>query len=233
MRGPAGAAIPLTAPLAVVSSWLDGDRGAHKAQGRPWALTPPRNRLDGVTVLGVRLLDDALEARLGEATAPGTRVRLGSNHITVAAPVRRTSTASWQELAQPTGERAWQFRVVTPAAIRRGNRTSPWLAPESVAHGLLDRWRILHPATAPALPERGFSPIWVSDIDGHSETAMLREQVVSGFVGRLRYVADEGPDARPAVAAFDALMAFAAYAGIGSHTTAGFGVIVPERTWPR
>jgi CRISPR/Cas system endoribonuclease Cas6 (RAMP superfamily) len=57
----------------------------------------------------------------------------------------------------------------------------------------------------------------------------LRQEVVSGFVGRIRYVCHQGTDAE--AAGFDALMAFAAFAGVGSHTTAGFGVMVPEPTW--
>jgi CRISPR/Cas system endoribonuclease Cas6 (RAMP superfamily) len=53
--------------------------------------------------------------------------------------------------------------------------------------------------------------------------------VVSGFTGRIRYVCDRGSDAEAGT--FGALLAFAAYAGAGSHTTYGFGVVSPETTW--
>jgi len=83
--------------------------------------------------------------------------------------------------------------------------------------------------------------VWVSDIDGRSEVQTLtrnvrrtdgwrlEDEVISGFTGRIRYVCDQGTGDE--AAAFDALMAFAAYAGVGSHTTYGFGVIRPEPTW--
>jgi CRISPR-associated endoribonuclease Cas6 len=132
-------------------------------------------------------------------------------------------------------------RFVTPACLRKQNRTSPWPAPESVARGLAERWHRLDPATSPPLPGHGTGPVWVSDIDGHNEVQLLtrrvrrdsrwqlEEEVVSGFVGRIRYVCHQGTDAE--AADFDALMAFAAFAGAGSHTTYGFGVVVPEPTW--
>ena len=101
---------------------------------------------------------------------------------------------------------------------------------------------MLHPATAPALPWRPSGcPVWVSDLDGRTEVQLLprtvrhdggqerHEEVISGFVGRVRYVCDQGSDAEAAV--FGALLAFAAYAGAGSHTAYGFGVTIPEPTW--
>ena len=55
------------------------------------------------------------------------------------------------------------------------------------------------------------------------------EEVISGFTGRIRYACDHGTEAE--AADFGALLAFAAYAGAGSHTTYGFGVLRPEPTW--
>jgi hypothetical protein len=110
-----------------------------------------------------------------------------------------------------------------------------------VARSLAERWHHVDPATAPPLPTPGAGPVWVSDIEGHSEVQILarrarrdgqpkmEEEVVSGFVGRMRYVCDRGTDAE--AADFDALVAFALFAGIGSHTTYGFGVVAPEPTW--
>jgi CRISPR/Cas system endoribonuclease Cas6 (RAMP superfamily) len=84
-------------------------------------------------------------------------------------------------------------------------------------------------------------PVWVSDIDGHSEVQILtrnvrrggqwhlEDEVISGFIGRIRYVCGRGSDAE--AADFDALMAFSVFAGVGSHTTYGFGVVAPELTW--
>jgi len=260
LEGPADAAIPLAAPLAVVSGWLDdqpgrpdadrrgGPRSGHDDQSRKWACGPLRaagppapGTPDAVTTLVVRLLDDNLSDRLLAAAGPGRVVRLGAHHYQVAGPIRRTASASWQDLRRWSGARAWQVRFVTPSCLRRNGRTSPWLAPESVARSLAERWHGLDPATAPPLPGHGAGPVWISDVDGRSEVQFLtrrvrrggrpqaEEEVVSGFVGRLRYVCDRGTDAE--AAGFDALMAFGLFAGVGSHTTSGLGVMVPEPTW--
>ena len=83
--------------------------------------------------------------------------------------------------------------------------------------------------------------MFVSDIEGRSEAHILTrraerggqwqfiDEVISGFTGRVRYACDQGTDTE--AADFGALMAFAAYAGAGSHTTYGFGVLRPEPTW--
>jgi CRISPR/Cas system endoribonuclease Cas6 (RAMP superfamily) len=70
--------------------------------------------------------------------------------------------------------------------------------------------------------------VWVSDVDGHSAALRLRDTVVSGFLGRVRYVCD-GSDEE--AAAVDALLAFARFAGIGSHTAFGLGSVEVNPTW--
>ena len=259
LAGPPDAPIPLAAPQAAVSGWLDdreegearpgGDvRSAHNGPARAWACGPMRmvppgqDDTEGTGLaMEVRLLDDSLAGRLARATAANRRVRLGAHHYRIAAPVRQTGWTSWAELCRWSGERAWQIRFVTPVCLRRGNRTSPWPAPESIARGLADRWRHLSPSTAPEAPARDGNPIWVSDLDGHSQTQILTRrarrngqwalvnETVSGFTGRIRYVCDRGSDAD--AAAFHALIGFAVYAGTGSHTTYGFGVVCAEPTW--
>lgn len=261
LSGPAGAAIPLAAPQAVVSGWLDDppSRGPEPAGGagtwsvhagavRGWACGPFRTvaAADGaadsvaVTIVQVRLLDDGLEGRLRDAVRPGRRVRLGACYYQVASPARLAARADWAALRSWAGERAWQVRFDTPVCFRRGNRTSPWPAPESVARGLAERWQRLHPATAPPPLGPGGGQVWVSDLDGRSQVQILArhgqrpgrraaQEIVSGFTGRIRYVCDRGSDEE--AGAFSALLAFAAYAGAGSHTTYGFGVVCPEPTW--
>lgn len=256
LAGPRDGAIPLTAPHAVVSRWLDdpGPRpgagpacGTGSGHGEPvkkWACGPlravPPGRHSAGIAVGVRLLDDSLADRLQAATAPGTTVRLGACHYRVSVPPRMTAAASWRELRHWPGTRAWQVRFVTPACARRRNRAAPLVAPEALARGLADRWRRLDPATALDVPWLGSGPVWVSDLDGHTEVQILTrrrrddhpaadDEVISGFTGRVRYVCDHGSDAE--AACFGALMAFAAFAGAGSHTAYGFGVVVPEPTW--
>ncbi len=254
LAGPAGVPIPLTAPHAVVSGWLDDSgaaapgapsaRSAHTDQARKWAFGPLRMATGSCTgvVMQIRLLDDTLGERLMAGAAPGTAVRLGSSHYRVCEQARPVERASWPELRAWPATRAWQVRFVSPACTRRRNRAAPLLLPDALALGLAERWRLLDPETAPVLPWLpGAGPVWVSDLDGHTEVRILsrtarrdgtwvrQEEVVSGFVGRVRYACDHGSDAE--AAAFGALLAFAAFAGAGSHTAYGFGVVAAEPTW--
>lgn len=257
LAGPADPAIPLTAPHAVVSRWLDDPgpsrnagtgsvvRSRHGDPVKKWACGPLRPLAPGPDgpgiALEVRLLDDVLAARLRAATAPGAVVRLGNCEYRVRAPARRNAQASWPELRRWAGTRAWQVRFVTPACARRRNRATPLLAPEALARGLADRWQQLDSATAPQVGWRGNGPVWISDLDGRSAVQVLsrrlrrdghaavEEEIISGFTGRVRYVCDHGSDTD--AAAFSALLAFAGFAGAGSHTAYGFGVVISEPTW--
>jgi CRISPR-associated endoribonuclease Cas6 len=258
LAGPANTAIPLTAPQAVVSRWLDDPPArrangtarlsGHADQARKWAWGPPRTLAPAGPAstatrlaLQIRIFDERLERRLNQAIQPGTHLRLGTAEFEILSSPELVERASWQSLRHWPGTRAWQIRFLTPTCFRRGNRTSPWPAPETLIRGLTDRWRRLHPQTSPEQPAPGPSPIWVSDIDGHSEAHTLtrnirkqgtwhrEDETISGFTGRLRYVCDTGTNDQAAT--FHALMNFAAYAGVGSHTTYGLGIIEPEPTW--
>ena len=257
LSGPADAAVPLTAPHAVISRWLDDPaprsgtspattpRSEHGGQVKKWACGPPRaltlREAGPGLALQIRLLDDSLATRLLAAARPSAAVGLGAARYQVCEPPRLTAQAAWPELRHWPGTRAWQVRFLTPACARRHNRVSPLLGPDALARGLAERWRQLHPATAPELTWRGTGPVWVSDLDGRSEVQVLsrrarrqhgparQEEIISGFTGRVRYVCDDGTDAE--AACFAALLAFATFAGAGSHTAYGFGTVIPEPTW--
>jgi CRISPR/Cas system endoribonuclease Cas6 (RAMP superfamily) len=71
--------------------------------------------------------------------------------------------------------------------------------------------------------------VWVADLEGrssrfslHGDVGSPKATVVSGFTGRVRYRCDG--DARQA-RAVDALLAFARFAGVGSHTAYGLGTV--------
>jgi CRISPR-associated endoribonuclease Cas6 len=230
LTGQARNPIPLEAPHAVVSRWLDTD---HKAPVKPYAVSPPRVTARE-TFLEVRLLDDTLAPRLQESAAPGTQVRLGSNFFTITTQPVQAKATPWPDLTHPAATpdpthpvppRAWWLSFLSPVTFRDGDRSSPWPAPESVTRSLADRWRALHPATAPHLTITGTRSLWVADLDGTSQPCRLAGRIVSGFVGRIRYVCD-GSDAE--AAAINALLRFAGYAGTGSHTAYGFGLTRTE-----
>ena len=224
LHGPTDTTIPFEAPHAVVSKWLDLD---HRSPVKPYSLLPPISR-GQATILTVRLLDDTLAEKLSASATPGTPVRLGRHHFTVPGPARVRHLTPWTELAASAPKRAWQIVYTTPATFRRRTRTSPWPAPDSILTSLASRWAKLRPDCAPELSRTTVATVWVSDVDGHSEPFPLKDTVVSGFLGRIRYVCDGNEaDARTA----SALFSFARYAGIGSHTAYGLGAVQVEDTW--
>lgn len=223
LTGPEHPAIPAEAPHAVVSRWLDTD---HRAPVKPYSIAPPASR-GRQTVLTVRLLDDDLAGVLLREASTGSDVRLGRHHFIVAAAPLARSVVAWPELEAAPVVRAWDVTFVTPATFRNGRRTSPWPAPSTVLDGLAARWAALR-GQAPGLTREGRASVWVSDVDGRSEPLELKQTVVSGFVGRVRYVSDGTEEE---AAATSALFAFAAYAGIGSHTAFGLGAVRLARTW--
>ncbi len=260
LAGPGDAAIPLAAPLAIVSGWLDdpprggvgagsvpGSRSGHGDQARRWAFGPLRTSGPGdsggaITVLQVRLLDDGLRDRLEAAVRPGAMIRLGEHQFQITEPPR--------ELDQVPRRRA-------PGRGRAGGRGSSGSSPRPACVAGTGPRPGRHPSRSPAAwpsagtgstqppplrcPHLAPGPVWVSDLDGRSDVHVLtrrvrkdgrwrfEDEMISGFIGRLRYVCDKGTDEE--AAAFDALMEFAVYAGVGSHTTCGFGVVVPEPSW--
>ena len=224
LDGPASSQIPVEAPHAVVSGWLDID---HKAPVKPYSLAPPRS-VGGFTALEVRLLDDGLASRLLGGAPSGGRVRLGRHWFTVIAAAALQVRTPWTDLHRRPPSRAWEVSYLSPTTFRRRTRTSPWPAPDSVLTSLASRWRAVSPATAPKVNQATARSLWVSDLDGRSETLQLRETIVSGFVGRVRYVCD---GSRVEAAAVDALFAFAEYAGVGSHTAFGLGTATVTPTW--
>jgi CRISPR-associated endoribonuclease Cas6 len=225
LDGPTDPGFPAEAPHAVVSRWLDDD---HNAQAKSFSIAPP-TRFGRFLVLHIRLLDDVLSGRLTEQAVVGSSVRLGRHPFTVAAPPTLVDGASWTDLASTPPARSWEVLYLSPATFRHRNRSSPWPAPASVLTGLSVRWRLLDPVTAPAPDPQTLRTVWVSDIEGRSEPFTLKQMIVSGFVGRLRYVCDGTPDQ---IAAVSSLFSFARYAGIGSHTAFGCGTVDVIHTRP-
>lgn len=254
LSGPVGVGVPLEAPHAVVSRWLDTD-GAHRAPVKPYAIGPPSVEGDR-TVLEIRLLDDRLSERLVGSAPAGAPVRLGRHRFRVAARPSPVDAVAWAELswrcsgpcAGPV-EQAWRVVFESPATFRSGNRSSPFPAPGAVLRGLLSRWRLLDPDSVPTPQGPEPRSVWVSDLEGRTVTVRRAGRILPGFVGEVRYVCDppegipDGPGTPSGGAGPEdpgnpgdrevvgSLLRFAEYAGVGSHTPFGFGTIRVDRVW--
>jgi hypothetical protein len=206
----------------------------HRSSLKPWSIAPLQ-LLDRATVVEcstrtrTRTHTHTAEQRLRTRVPSGRAVRFGAQFGRVTAAPRRAAHASWQQLATPTGQRAWTVRFLSPTTFRDRNRFSPWPDPFTVIRSLSARWtahaREHH--TLPALQPAELATIWVSDIDGANQVFPLVDMTVSGFVGRIRYVCED-----PTVAdTIDTLLRFAEFTGIGSYAPRGLGMVRLEPTW--
>lgn len=209
---------------AVACRWVDD---AHWASPKPWSLGGI-SALDGVQVCEVVTLTAEVARRLGDRVTPGSRIKLGKQHGTILTSPQPMATRDWARLAEPTAASAWQVSFLSPTSFSNGSRFSPWPDPTPMGRSLIQRWNAVHPYSKVVVEPNAWSKVWVSDIDGHSETLRPAGLTVSGFLGRIRYVCTD-----PVVAGvFDRLLQFAEFAGVGRYTTRGLGTVRLEPTWP-
>lgn len=211
---------------AVISRWFDPTREAHNAKVKPYAISPIGNGPKGPAI-EIGTITESAEVALHRAARPSRRLRFGSQLATIADPPTRIATETWTKLGTASAARAWCLQLLTPTTFRRRNRSSPWLAPETVLHGLADRWLAWSTLDAIELTRTELQSVWVTDLDGRNEVLQLNGSTVSGFVGRIRYECDDEKVAK----SVDRLLRLAAYIGVGSYTTKGLGVVRLEPTW--
>ncbi len=193
----------------LLASWLDSD---HRADRKAWSWKAT------TTGIEIGVLDDKVVERL--LAGAGRRVR-------------QVAAVAWSEVAAGPG-RAWAVEFVSPVTFRRGNRLLPWPSPSAVLGSLRADWRrFAAPHAGDLEVDLALDPVVVTDVRGASEVErfVLHERpdasgkrvpvqvTVGGFRGRVTY-AVEDPGLRDAVGK---LLAIAPYAGVGAHTTRGFG----------
>jgi CRISPR-associated endoribonuclease Cas6 len=210
---------------AAVSGWFDDGEAGHRVQVKPYAVSPPFASDRGAAI-SIGLIDDALADRLPTRAASGVTVRLGSVATRLNGPPRQVAASTWAQLGEPTSAEAWCLRFVSPTTFRRGNAFAPSPAPAAILGSLRRSWATFGPE--PVLLELSPDPVWLTDIDVTSQVVRVAGRTVSGFTGRLRFACDAGPEAARAV---NTLVGLAPYAGVGAHTTSGFGVTALESTW--
>ncbi len=211
---------------AVVSSWVDDGLAGHRTSPKPWAITPVFT-FDGVVALEFAALSDAAARTFRRAVRPGVALRLGAQRGEVLA-VRLIADEPWAALADGDAARKWAVTFETPTTFRRGSRSSPLPDPESVVRSMSSRWEALAPdgCALRRLGPTDVRSLWVSDIAGRNEVIDIGGTVVSGFLGSVRYRADDDAAAR----VFGALLRFGRVGGVGAYTARGLGVVrVEER----
>jgi CRISPR/Cas system endoribonuclease Cas6 (RAMP superfamily) len=213
---------------ALVSRWFDTAPASHHAAGKPYNVTPPAAHPTG-TSIEVGLIDDTLIDQIHTHAAPGTGIRLGTQHTHLTHPPTQLAGLAWTQLATTGTANAWCLRMLTPTTFRRGNAFTPWPAPHAILGSLRKTWLRHTPPDLPHLVlDLSTDPVWVTDLNGANQVVKVNNLTVSGFVGRIRFTCDGPPTT---AAAIDKLMRLAPYAGVGAHTTRGFGHVRLEPTW--
>ena len=155
---------------AVACSWFDdtdrddhGPVAPHRNSPKPWSIAPLQLH-DDVAVVQCSTHTDAVATRLRTRVRRGRAVRFGPQIGRVSDAPHPVARSSWQQLATPTGHRAWSIRFLTPTTFRSGNRFSPWPDPFAVIRSLSARWAAhagdQHPL--PTLPPTQLATIWIA-----------------------------------------------------------------------
>lgn len=204
---------------AAVSRWFDRTEEEHRDNVKPFALSPVSSRGDGTHDVGIEvaaLTDDAHE-RLDAGVATG-RIRLGSvtGSLGRPEPIHRES---WAELDRWSGAQEWLLRFHTPVTFRQRDRSQPWPAPSAVLRGLSESWNRWSGLPERRLTYQQVDDVWVTEIDGHTETVIVGPMELTGFVGEIAF------RTTPAQAALvDPLMRLATFSGVGTAKHKGLGV---------
>ncbi|RAY16858.1 hypothetical protein DPM19_01440 [Actinomadura craniellae] len=252
---PAGPRPPVPPPHtgpAVNAAFLAALRGAGEADlsaalhetkpPKPYALTPlvdERNRLAGSSSERVRfevgVLADPLTGPVLQALAATPQMRVARCLYEVAA-VELAGAETYPDLlaaARPANR--WHLDVRTPVAFFTAReegvrRARPFPEPEWVLADLYRRWSAFGVPLEEAVTELISGNVEVADHRLTMAEHLLKAGAPPGrgSVGTVTYrVADTRRTTPQARAALDALVRFAAYAGIGDRTTIGMGYALP------
>lgn len=205
---------------AAFSRWFDATDTDHRANEKPFTLSPLTDGPSGAAVEVATLHEGASDA-LMRATSPGASVRLGSQRGEVIS-VMLMHEESWADLATWSGHDLWRLEFLTPVTFRNRDRSSPLPDTGTITKSLAQAWRSWSPLTLPEVPAT-----WVSDLDLVSQVLQITTGRSHGGQQQLTISASIGSIAiRSAGAPYvpDALLRLAAYTGIGSFTRKGLGV---------
>ena len=215
---------------AAITRWFDSNAVEHRANGKPYAVSPLRSGDSGGVGVEIGILTDHAHQCFTTATAPGSSIRLGNQTRELGRP-RLMHSHTWAQLGTASKVREWELELVTPTTFRSGDRASPMPHLPTILTGLAQSWQ-LWADDAPAPDARAVArAAWVSDLDLRSEVLRLpipshsgapaRMVTVSGAVGSLS-IRISDPSLQTAAAS---LVRLAAYTGIGSMTRRGLGQV--------
>ena len=214
---------------AAFSRWFDAAEGEtssesrvdHEANDKPYTISPP-TRLNGTVGVELAVLTEDAEQLLLAAAKDGVAVRLGNQTRQIRAP-RLLRRQPYDALsAGPHGTR-WELAILSPLTFRSGDRATPLPSVATILGGLGRAWSLWCEPREP-LRRDELGKVWVSDMDLTSELLTLtvggRPLHIPAATGSLTLRCEPGVADRVAP-----LIRLASYAGIGSMTRRGLGVV--------
>lgn len=202
---------------AAVSEWFDTTGTEHAALVKPYTLSPAAVDDNGRAGFELATLSDTAASRVAAGVPP--LIRLGRATVRVG-PATLVVSHPWTDLAASSGAKSWTLEFVTPATFRRRNRSSPLPVPATVLHGLGQSWDAHAPVARRPVPREQHQAIYVSAIDGCTESVTIDRVTYAGFLGQVTFCCDE----QGVAAAVDPLFQLAPFAGVGSAKAKGLGV---------
>jgi len=213
-----------------VCRWLDTS-ATHRSNAKPFAVTPLLYGDGELRSFHVKLLDDSLLDRLRRSIEheQASILRFGTSRAHLASDamrvVRHLSFESLAELGSASPYRQWDVDVLTPLLMRSGDRDLVFPLPGSVLRSLHRQWLAWAPPTPVVPADFGKLPrLHVLEFDGSSAPVDVRGRTRLGFVGAVRFGLEKSTPENDR-AAVNSLMEFSGFAGIGSMTTFGLGVV--------
>ena len=211
-------------------------------QPKPFALTPllddhdqPATATSGQVHFDVGVLHEPATATVLDALGRTPTVRIARCTYRVATVTLAAASAYTDLLAGAQPATTWRLRLITPVGFATAReegprRMRPLPEPERVLASLATRWQAL----AGGVPLPAGLP---AAIAGHLELVdfqlTMAEHLVKagqparrGSIGQVTYrVVEPTGLSAPVRCGLDALLAFAAYAGIGDRTAVGMGQV--------
>jgi CRISPR-associated endoribonuclease Cas6 len=216
--------------LAAAAAICEGASSDHRAQFKPFSVGRVVPDGEGVAVWRLGWLGD-----LGLPVGwPPSAVRFGAHQREVLGFDGRGM--SYAELARGGPMRRARFTMTSPLFFSRNGRDLPLPEPVLAVRGLLARWNAWAPEplrVAESDAKALAGAVYLDEVVGASEKVELGgglRQV--GFVGSAEFRLLAAVSEQTA-ALFGALVRFAAYAGLGAQTTAGFGSVDVMAEAPR
>lgn len=211
---------------AALTSWfdladqdLDDRRVAHRAQDKPYTISPLAQWEDQFGAW-IALLTDSMAELLLEHYMSHPRLRLGKREVEVGQPVL-AAYSSWEELANQPPMASWRVEFESPTVFRTRGKPTLLPTPPNLLRSPRLAWQAWSGIELPYDPAAVNREVRVVEAELRTVELPLPRGTTPAIVGSVSYVCDS-----PKLAEMLApLLALAPYCGVGSNKTSGMGAI--------